>query len=264
MIPNISNYSLSTFAFILFGYSFNNCLLSYWFYYRQPERFQEWKIQPKKGTVGTWYFHPLLASKADRGPLYKFLTSLNLTVASLFAAAVTEASVRGLNKMQFDPIEDYGWNRVFSDLLLAVIMENVLEYYWHRTMHTKFFYARCHKFHHQYKSPEPWDDMYIHPLEAFGYYCILYAPPFVFQCHLYAFILYMLIMGTCGVLDHCGVIFSVPGIYDTRDHDAHHELFEVNYAFPFPFMDMLHGTYQGTYLGKTFTCRRQPQQKIKS
>lgn len=59
--------------------------------------------------------------------------------------------------------------------------------------------------HHYYKSPQPFDDMYIHPLEAAGYYCILYSPAFVFRLHWIGFAIYMAIMGTCGVLDHCGI-----------------------------------------------------------
>jgi sterol desaturase/sphingolipid hydroxylase (fatty acid hydroxylase superfamily) len=60
--------------------------------------------------------------------------------------------------------------------------------------------------------------MYIHPLEAFGYYCILYSAPFVIPMHSYSFVLYMILMGLTGVLDHCGVKFSLPGIYDTTHH----------------------------------------------
>ena len=59
--------------------------------------------------------------------------------------------------------------------------------------------------HHYYKSPQPFDDMYIHPLEAAGYYCILYSPAFIFRMHWIGFAVYMAIMGTCGVLDHCGI-----------------------------------------------------------
>jgi hypothetical protein len=39
------------------------------------------------------------------------------------------------------------------------------------------------------------------------------------------------------------------GIYDTRDHDKHHSNFEMNYGFPFPYLDLFHGTYQGKFLG---------------
>lgn len=82
-------------------------------------------------------------------------------------------------------------------------------------MHLRPVYARLHKFHHFYKSPEPFDDLMIHPLEAFGYYLQLYSPPFVIAMPLSSFLVYMAVCGVCGVLDHSGVKLSVPGLYDT-------------------------------------------------
>ena len=117
-------------------------------------------------------------------------------------------------------------------------------------MHLKYFYSLFHKFHHTYKSPEPWDDMYIHPVEAIGYYIILYSPPVVYHMHRISFIIYMIIMGICGVLDHSGIKVDIPFLYNTIDHDNHHARFNVNFSFPFPYMDILHGTYYGTLLSK--------------
>lgn len=44
------------------------------------------------------------------------------------------------------------------------------------------------------------------------------------------------------------LIFFVLGFYDTRDHDRHHSHFDMNYGFPFPYLDILHGTYHGNFL----------------
>ena len=110
--------------------------------------------------------------------------------------------------------------------------------------HLPFFYRHFHKLHHFYKSPQPFDDLLIHPLEAFGYYLILYSPAFLVPQSVLSFLLYMAVMGVCGVLDHCGVDMRVLGLYDSREHDEHHRLFSFNFAFPFPFMDKLHGTYR--------------------
>lgn len=82
-------------------------------------------------------------------------------------------------------------------------------------MHLRPVYGRLHKFHHFYKSPEPFDDLMIHPLEAFGYYLQLYSPPFLIAMPLSSFLAYMAVCGVCGVLDHSGVKVSVPGLYDT-------------------------------------------------
>jgi sterol desaturase/sphingolipid hydroxylase (fatty acid hydroxylase superfamily) len=86
----------------------------------------------------------------------------------------------------------------------------------------------------------------IHPVEAFLYYCILYAPAFLLPAPLTmspaSFSVYMLLHGICGVLDHSGVRFDC-GIYSSADHDLHHEKFNCNYGFPVPWLDWLHGTY---------------------
>ena len=59
-------------------------------------------------------------------------------------------------------------------------------------------------------------------------------------------------MGLAGTLDHSGVIVNLPGFYDSSDHDRHHSHFEVNYGFPSPYLDILHGTYYGNFLGWEF------------
>ena len=87
--------------------------------------------------------------------------------------------------------------------------------------------------------------MMIHPLEALGYYLILYSPPFVAPMHAASFAAYMAVMGACGVLDHAGIRVSVPWLYDAGDHDRHHELFDVNFGFPTMVLDHLCGTYRG-------------------
>ena len=109
--------------------------------------------------------------------------------------------------------------------------------------HLPFFYRHLHKLHHAYTAPQPFDDLMIHPLEAAGYYCILYAPAFVVPQSVLSFFCYMAVIGLCGVVDHCGIRVRVWGLYDSAEHDEHHRLYTCNYSFPFSFMDRLHGTF---------------------
>ena len=243
----ISHWSIAAFFVIFLGHTLSSSILQYIYYFSWSRCPSHWKIQSKNvsslSEAHKWWL-PAWNSKSNRPALHAIFASLNLVVASLFASFVSEASIRKWNKMSFSNISDYGWQRFLFDLLMATIFENIVEYYWHRMMHVPYFYKLFHKYHHYYKSPEPWDDMFIHPIEAFGYYCILYSPPFLFQCHIYAFVVYMMIMGICGILDHSGIHFSFPLVYNSKDHDAHHQFYDINYAFPFPYMDMLHGTYR--------------------
>lgn len=253
----ISQQSIAAFSTIFLGYITHSLLLQYFFYFKRGSQAFQWKIQSNKADfVNALWGFPLFSAKPGRAPYHRVLITLNLIVASCFAAFTTECAVRGWNLMDFTSFTSL-WEAIPTIAIstsIAVAYENIAEYYWHRLMHMKYFYRYFHKLHHFYKSPEPFDDMYIHPVEAFGYYCILYAPPFLFRIHYLSFIMYMIIMGICGVLDHSGIDIEVPLLYHTADHDKHHEKFEVNYAFPFPYMDILHGTYDGMFAGQRFSA----------
>jgi sterol desaturase/sphingolipid hydroxylase (fatty acid hydroxylase superfamily) len=54
--------------------------------------------------------------------------------------------------------------------------------------------------------------MYIHPLEACGYYCILYSPSAIFPMRPITFFVYMALLGFAGVLDHSGIRVRIPGV----------------------------------------------------
>jgi len=244
----VSHFSCLAFLLIFFGYICNSSLLVYLFYCGKNGSSScshllnsDAKDFKYHGKFWTW---PLFSRKDERGQFHKFFTSINLIIASSFAFMVTEASVRNATKLRFNKLSlKESTIDVIFGFSIAVIYQSVLEYYWHRIMHLSFLYKLLHKYHHFYKSPEPWDDLYIHPLEAIGYYCILYSPPFLFDIHFMSFVLYIILMGICGVLDHSGVDLSFGYLYNTRDHFNHHMRFNVNYAFPFPAMDILHGTY---------------------
>ncbi len=262
IIEGVSSYSILSFCVIMFGYIIQTSTLQFLFYYARGKSANTWKIQSEKlSHVGVMYGPPIISEKPNRGKYHWQLVSFNLLVASCFALFTTEMSVTGRNNMKFDSVSSHGVLNIAMETILAITYQSIVEYYWHRMMHLKQFYKVFHKYHHFYKSPEPYDDMYIHPAEAFGYYCILYGPPFLFSIHWTSFIAYMLVMGLCGVLDHCGVRLSIPGLYDTVDHDNHHALFEVNYSFPFPYMDLLHGTYEGEFLGRHYSRKQKTDRK---
>jgi sterol desaturase/sphingolipid hydroxylase (fatty acid hydroxylase superfamily) len=240
------------FCFIFTFYIIFSSLLQFLYYHKGKNSADTWKIQPHRkvniGENASDMWIPMLEllgyrKKQSRAPNHALFSTINLILASTFAGSVAYASAIGKSRLVFSIDAAGGLASAAVFTCLAVLWESVIEYYWHRLMHLPWFYKRFHKVHHFYTSPEPFDDMYIHPLEAFGYYCILYSPPFVMPLHFVGFLIYMAIMGTFGVLDHCGIHFAIPGLYNSADHDVHHSSFTVNYGFPFPFTDMLHGTY---------------------
>jgi sterol desaturase/sphingolipid hydroxylase (fatty acid hydroxylase superfamily) len=259
----LSHYSIISFCLIFFGYILQSSVMQIWYAipaFHSLERLKIWKSQPaQRRSLGSFYAHPSLSNKPHRASYHRLFASINLVIASLFAAGTTELCYRKHCRLILsvdEPISLRLIMIVLAEFMVVAVYENVVEYYWHRMMHLKFFYLNFHKFHHHYKSPEPYDDMFIHPLEAVGYYCILYSPPFLFPIHLPAFLLYMVVMGLCGVIDHSGVRIEVPWIYNSLDHDNHHLKFNVNYGFPFIYLDILHGTYEGSFAGKLYRPKR--------
>ena len=275
--------SVGVFAFQLCGYVALSTWVEWRWYHRRRGKERVWKTQPGKmhgkihrrgaardddddgrGRRG-YYAWGLPAldlvraspSKDGRHPSHACYATCNLVVSSLFAGATCEAYLAGDGKLfglfrsTLVNASAYSVTSAYSVLVgavLAVTWQSVLEYYWHRAMHLPRVYRLLHKFHHHYKSPQPWDDLFIHPAESFGYCLILYSPSFcVPSLPVQAFLLYMTIMGACGVLDHCGVKMRWPfGAYDTQFHDVHHRSFDANFAFPFPTMDRLHGTHRAS------------------
>lgn len=263
--------SIGVFWSQLLGYVALSTVVEFVWYHRGRGRESEWRVQGRasggkrrshgsgdareRGDSYVWGFPAIdLATGrrvSGRHPLHPAFATANLLVSSLFAGATCEAFLRGASNLVAVPSDEIWSSGALAAsalaLFKAVAWQSVLEYAWHRLMHTRRWYRTLHKLHHHYKAPEVWDDLFIHPLEAFGYYCILYSPAFVGAgaVPVPAFLVYMALMGACGVLDHCGVDLKVPGgWYNTRFHDAHHELTNVNYAFPFDVMDRICGTYR--------------------
>jgi sterol desaturase/sphingolipid hydroxylase (fatty acid hydroxylase superfamily) len=176
---------------------------------KAKQQYLEWKTQPSKGSVGVLWGDPLLSSKPNRAPYHHIIAPFNLFMASCFAGLCAELSIRGssMSSLRYtvvpigtcavEQINSFGdaatylWHwgqalvqgshfvynrdmglgviRLSLELGTLVLWQSILEYFWHLLMHTPFFYTRWHKMHHWYKSPEVWDDLYIHPLEAAGY-----------------------------------------------------------------------------------------------
>eukprot|EP01103_Thecamoeba_quadrilineata_P003945 TRINITY_DN13679_c0_g1_i1.p1 TRINITY_DN13679_c0_g1~~TRINITY_DN13679_c0_g1_i1.p1 ORF type:complete len:265 (-),score=-6.77 TRINITY_DN13679_c0_g1_i1:8-802(-) len=253
--------SVASFFIIFFGYNIMSLgLRAYYYQNSDPKKPNDlfWKTQPQnKKNVGPQ--SPLFAHwfKEGRASDHHILASINLLLASLAMVFTTQMIMMGKTKMYWTTEGRSFFELLFISTVLPVVWQCVIEYFWHRMMHLPWFYKRFHKLHHYYKSPEPFDDMYIHPLEAFGYYCILYSPPFVIPMHFYSFVFYMVLMGLTGILDHCGIIVRIPGVYDTSHHDLHHLKTHCNYSFPFVHLDILFRTFEGEFMGFHYSkpCR---------
>lgn len=134
--------SVFSFFFLFIGYNTFSTILQFWFYSRGDSSKLSWKIQQEKPeSVGDkhWWI-PLIASKKKRAGNHWLLATLNLVIASCFAAGLTEASVRytlplspnrGHTRMYWE-IQPFGWGYFIMSTIRSFVWQQVVEYYWHR------------------------------------------------------------------------------------------------------------------------------------
>lgn len=181
-VCNCHVYSYATFWLFMFGYTFGSLLLQYtYFTCNNGHICTKSIIQPKKiaanydpNTDSYPFYAPYFGKKPNRPSNHGFFTATNICTASTIAMITTELSIRNISpsgieyhtNMYFTSITEYGLLNILLDFVISVILEHILEYYWHRLMHVRWFYVHLHKFHHYYKAPQPFDDLYMHPIEG--------------------------------------------------------------------------------------------------
>lgn len=80
------------------------------------------------------------------------------------------------------------------DLIVCVLVEEVLFYYSHRLLHSRWFYGPIHKQHHQFKSPVGMAAIYAHPIEfIFSNIVPLVVGSLVAKAHLFSMWVWFLV-----------------------------------------------------------------------
>ncbi|XP_058065089.1 fatty acid hydroxylase domain-containing protein 2-like, partial [Anopheles bellator] len=113
-------------------------------------------------------------------------------------------------------------------------------YYIHRMFHSRHFYQRFHKLHHEWRAPVALTGMYVSPFEfAISSMLPLYLGPAIMHCCLFTTTIWLTIVVWDNLGDHTG--YHLPFLGSSEAHDYHHLNFNQCYG-NFGLLDRLHGT----------------------
>merc|ERR1719198_1059184 len=103
---------------------------------------------------------------------------------------------------------------------------------FHRVLHHRSVYRFVHKHHHRQIVPTRgnYDAINVHPFEfVVGEYLHIFAVSVV-PCHVATVAVFVILSGVLASLNHTRFVVRVPGVYDSKNHDVHHRLYNFNYG----------------------------------
>lgn len=204
----------------------------WWFYVKNRDRAQSWKIQPDK----------FLSKKLDREAMWLGIFNMNLA-ALVFGVIGWGLFEHGWTQLYFDPSE-YSWQYTLLSVFLCWLFIEAHAYYLHAGGHLwQGFYKNIHSVHHRYSAPTFWTISAMHPLEWVLHSSYIMLPAFVFPMHIGVYGAVVGMTFVLGYWDHCGIKYPrIPLHGSNKFHDDHHKYFHVNFGFTCSLFDKIHNT----------------------
>jgi methylsterol monooxygenase len=124
------------------------------------------------------------------------------------------------------------------DLAVTVVIEELMFFYSHRALHQPPYYAKIHKFHHQFTAPFGIAAVYAHPIEHMLSNVIpVGAGPVLMGSHPVTACIWTTVAIINTMTVHSG--YRIPLMPSPSFHDWHHERFNENFGV----LGVLDGVY---------------------
>lgn len=172
------------------------------------------------------------------------LISLAINTIAFMAALTTlwpVISSSGIHSEGNPPVVDMLWQ-----IPAFAIIDDVIYYWIHRALHTRWLYRHVHSVHHRISAPWAIAGGYFHPAEYVLILLCSSAGPILLGAHIVTIWLWIVIRQWGAAYGHSGYVFpwhKWPLFSPTPDyHDNHHSRCNGNYANYFPALDRLFRT----------------------
>lgn len=140
---------------------------------------------------------------------------------------------------------------ILIQIVYFFLVEDFLNYWLHRLLHTPWLYRHVHSVHHSFDAPFSITAAYAHPAEVVILAMPTFVGPLVISPHLYTLMLWQVLRNFEAIDIHSGyeLPFSFktffPAYAGASHHDYHHYMHSGNFASVFTWCDFLYGTDLG-------------------
>mmetsp|Transcript_702 Transcript_702/g.2332 ORF Transcript_702/g.2332 Transcript_702/m.2332 type:complete len:281 (+) Transcript_702:75-917(+) len=233
-VEKIAFYGLS--SSLLFGY-FLGCVPYALMDFLRPAAVTKYKVQQNN-----------FASKESQIRVSQIL--LALFVILVFPMIAMFVTSMGMLKIRGDA-ELPSWMEVVVSIAYFFVVEDFLNYWIHRWLHSPWMYKNVHYVHHEHTSPFALAASYAHPVEIILLGIPTFAGPMLISPHLFTLWVWLMMRQYEAIDIHSGYEFpwnlnAVVKFYaGTEHHDYHHYIFSGNFASIFTWCDELYGTNLG-------------------
>jgi plant 4,4-dimethylsterol C-4alpha-methyl-monooxygenase len=203
----------------------------------RPVAFTRRKIQPGK-----------YLSRADAARTVAALAGLFVAVMlPMIAAGGGYLGLVGISRDGPLP----GRGSLLVQLGFFLVVEDYLNYWLHRWLHTPWLYKKVHAVHHEFTAPFALMATYAHPVEVVVLAIPTFAGPALVAPHMFTVFVWQLLRNYEAIDIHSG--YEMPwsaksifaGYAGAEHHDYHHYMHSGNFASVFVWCDQLYGTDLG-------------------
>ena len=137
---------------------------------------------------------------------------------------------------------------IVLQVALFLVVDDLLFYFSHRLLHTRWLFRHIHSWHHRFHAPYALLGSVMHPAEWLIISSIVVVTPLLVGMHVWVFWLCIVLRQWGNAEFHAGVegswslLSRLPGAGGVRHHDLHHEKLRGNYSSLFCYLDRWLGT----------------------
>uniref|UniRef100_A0A7S1XJL5 Fatty acid hydroxylase domain-containing protein n=1 Tax=Erythrolobus australicus TaxID=1077150 RepID=A0A7S1XJL5_9RHOD len=153
---------------------------------------------------------------------------------------------------------------VVIQVLFFFVVEDFMNYWIHRWLHTPWAYKNIHSVHHEHDAPFALAATFAHPIEVIMLGIPTFTGPALVGPHMLTMWIWLMMRQYEAIDIHSGYEFpwninSYLRFYaGTEHHDYHHHMYSGNFASVFTWCDVLYGTSLGyeTFRAKKLTSKK--------